>query len=1418
MSGFTFGAPRVTPGGRDAASSNAISGLTVQAQHPRLNVILKGLQKRDPQTKARSIDELSRFVEEGDIKHDAATQHEVLQCFLQLLPALVVEDERRIRQNSYNLIGQLITLMGKRSAFAMRDIAPVWATGAHDLDRVVARTAKETFDKCFTSTEKRSKFFEAFREHIVQTARTNAFHRPSESLSDPRFVKQEETRFRFANLVCSSMHLLADLLDEKMAAEVLDEQQLWSHTIADDTSIVSSSIRLVSSAFDCIPELLDKHLEQVTKTLAKIIGRADVTIVDAISLLPLLSRQRAECFDDMTRKSLSSRLVKFLEQGNLIHMTATSWTLLAETATHVELLQVPFYQAVQRVKGPTQRDAQLIAIKLYAQARSTSGVDEQIAVLFRGILQQKTPLPVTKLYLESLLGTKASEEDRCKFATIAVEELTEHLRQPQSRLPPDSFVLITQSALPHVDAETRASFLREAGEQTASLPLQLALAKTSSLDDICKSSLAESLRTRLEKLFADGTDDRALSSLITSLYSASDKSRLTALLRKIEFKNPEQALLILKGLPHGWEEDSIATAGLALSSPEVALVLLAHAKLRDDQLATAIDSLPDSADPSIILASFTSSPCQLQIRRVATDESHKLSHQLARAILVSVGAEQVRWLQQWKDEDIGSFEKLQRQVCRLIEDDTISFSIIRDSRLKLASMLEPGLASLGTDVPWLPQNEAAWLFSALAPFQVQVSERPFDESIIACRLRRAAYFGDSLLISDERRWEVLQAKVLLQVAEYFSLPIIRDIDTDDTERIDNSAETAASSLMDDAEKLRDAIARLQEITAVQLLDAHVVYGLLSQSSDIADRLESLCTDIDPLKTTPLGGAVLCLVLPPGSAWSSKWRSRIASTLDRSLSPQTLPLMDLLMPDFPEDALNMQVQRVTLLSKDLAKLTKTPSLSAPDTFHLLRIWLKLVQRLQQQNGSFWSAVIDWTAELLSSLTSTPDSLARRLVLFKLLAWLNRHAGRNDDLSELWEERRGELQLSTMRLFLLGMETTIIGDVAYEQLAHAAIQALDGLDGADLRNTDQDILLVCQSFFTGGKDVQTLAYKLLLPIVQAHRQNLVIETALTPDFGDLEVDLLPELKSLLLEAPTSLESSSSELDADLRGYLYAWDLAMEYYSGSHSRLKGALTDSLLACDKVHDLLGVVMLLLLDGTTKRKAVLENLDFASLRPIEVDLENESLYLPARLYYLCLLNMPAATRSWSMSLRDRQLSAQIESLTSKFFAGSVIEAVVAPVKEPVNVKALSSEDIEVRLLDGGREIITSYELDDQKLEMAIRLPSTYPLRNIAVEGLKRVGVKDNQWRAWILASQAVLTAQGGSVLEAIRLFQQNAKLHFEHVQECSICFSILSPENQTPSKQCATCKNLFHGSCLFKWFKSSSQSKCPLCRTSFAF
>ena len=77
---------------------------------------------------------------------------------------------------------------------------------------------------------------------------------------------------------------------------------------------------------------------------------------------------------------------------------------------------------------------------------------------------------------------------------------------------------------------------------------------------------------------------------------------------------------------------------------------------------------------------------------------------------------------------------------------------------------------------------------------------------------------------------------------------------------------------------------------------------------------------------------------------------------------------------------------------------------------------------------------------------------------------------------------------------------------------------------------------------------------------------------------------------------------------------------------------------------------------------------------------------------------------------------------------------------------------------------------------------------------------------------------QNGSVLDGLTVWKNNVDKRFEGVEECYICFYVLHGANhQLPKLACKTCKKKFHSACLFKWFSTSNNSTCPLCRNLFS-
>jgi hypothetical protein len=85
-------------------------------------------------------------------------------------------------------------------------------------------------------------------------------------------------------------------------------------------------------------------------------------------------------------------------------------------------------------------------------------------------------------------------------------------------------------------------------------------------------------------------------------------------------------------------------------------------------------------------------------------------------------------------------------------------------------------------------------------------------------------------------------------------------------------------------------------------------------------------------------------------------------------------------------------------------------------------------------------------------------------------------------------------------------------------------------------------------------------------------------------------------------------------------------------------------------------------------------------------------------------------------------------------------------------------------------------------MEIAIRLPADYPLHGVEIKDIRRVGVTEAKWRAWLLAVQQVMTSRDGMVLDALTLFKRNVSLHFEGVVDCAI---VSSPHPQYLVSSC---------------------------------
>lgn len=115
------------------------------------------------------------------------------------------------------------------------------------------------------------------------------------------------------------------------------------------------------------------------------------------------------------------------------------------------------------------------------------------------------------------------------------------------------------------------------------------------------------------------------------------------------------------------------------------------------------------------------------------------------------------------------------------------------------------------------------------------------------------------------------------------------------------------------------------------------------------------------------------------------------------------------------------------------------------------------------------------------------------------------------------------------------------------------------------------------------------------------------------------------------------------------------------------------------------------------------------------------------------------------MDCKDRQLSNAFAGYTATYFSPILISAELSNVKCSANGggrEKLEDEAVTIKIAHAISEVSLVYTVDDQQLEMTVKIPAEYPLKQVEVRDVKRVGVAEDKWRGWLFAAQQIITTQ----------------------------------------------------------------------------
>lgn len=585
-------------------------------------------------------------------------------------------------------------------------------------------------------------------------------------------------------------------------------------------------------------------------------------------------------------------------------------------------------------------------------------------------------------------------------------------------------------------------------------------------------------------------------------------------------------------------------------------------------------------------------------------------------------------------------------------------------------------------------------------------------------------------------------------------------------------------------------------------------------------------------------------------------SRLASTPPSRANTEGSKLLRLaiaIAPPLDSDTVFVPPQRVTFLLQGLQKWMASDE-DFDDSLNTLLAELlihivPLVQDLSGSHHDFFYDLIESNLEVITSLDdeTTIVSLYHTLRLLDLMVDLS---SRNAVLQEAWSQHE-EAVLDLIKPIFISLAST----------PGAAARTESVLSSRDLSSVIKEMtadLLVGivrlnqVHFFTSGEErstlchllqspmraVQSAAYRLLSTSIRSSVKELVFESALEKE-GEESVSIKIEPVQLLEAVRASLDVTAEDLEEESDGqvnrqvmaYLLAWLAILEHFEEASVQLKSIYASQLQSEGLIGASLLPTLFGLLEPQRSRRGIASGSQGSSgpfnpdrylideLFLDELDPRDSSSIrqLATHLYFRCLLYTPNMVREWFLTIKDRQLSLGVAQFTSRHCSPLIATRELSHLRQPEALERLQDEAMSIRVL-ASQEVVATYTVDEHPMEIAIKIPSDYPLHGIEVRDIKRVGVSEAQWRAWLLAVQQLIVGpQSGLVVDALMLFKRNAEAKFSGFEgaECSICYSIISPTDRSlPTKPCKTCSNKFHSSCLYKWVQTSGSSTCPLCRS----
>ncbi|GME24287.1 Zinc finger RING-type protein [Neofusicoccum parvum] len=1321
-------------------------------------VAFKNLSKKDSTTKAKALEDLQSTIASSP----ASVEEAVLEAWL-----------------AHTVQGQIAAACGKRIAKHMPKVVGAWLSGLYDNDKSVSLAAQASFSSVFSTPEKMHNLRKAFQQQILEYCRNVIDKESSNTLSDERNTSPDDAEAKYSRVIASSIAVIASLLTELSPEELGKEQssyeeamqdgRIWDFSSYSDPAVRRAIHRLLRTCMAKQREALSAHLSTISKSYLSTALNSDQTgsayefsetLVALTTIFPTVWTEHYTS----KKTPVTKRLRQFLKRGSQGGPTHY-WDNVNKIITRLpkEVLPSDSAEAVEILSA--------IRSGIISKDEPRSNLGAAYTAYFN----------VTAALSASFPG----EEQQKLLAEMVLPLILQYIKPSQETATwvvpgPQATKLISQALeIPGVPLVLEAQW-----EQATNVLVE----------DMKTSLPAQSKDYDASQRQVNEVGQR-WAAVASKLLEKDPPPNTRDLLARSSSQVIKEALELLNS--RNDLTQSLSVSGKAQN----ALQGLTNIVQQNPDLLRRYVPTPEGSALLQKLVSITENPND-EIAEQATSLENRIKATLSdsnskEALKSSIFDVISRGLVQAAADSVSPSTLVELAKDLLNDTETVDQELLDN----IVPTYDAWQAALKPFLDISPHPTFA-ITNPLGGgvYLVKKGQNPTKVPILEkISLERQAQLYKHLLLTVQLTNDNVSRATSNDIFNVYNphtendvVEVIADIQALITTWTSSSAAGWSEDASSESSFVRAALDSLRESSK----------GLASESFYNARAYASVTSELIEMH-----------------GWPSKETASMEETLKeirRSNGLRQLVLLNIIVANQDGITDTIAKQRLVFFVKHLTgwlELQDDESIPLTVRSEVYRAFSLLLPLMKDIYGEHWENILNSLTSFWSSAGHFKDQglgyeeaipcIHASLKLYSTLRALQADEDPNEDLVEIWKSSQPAVSQGLIELL---KQSEGLDDYNHQPLKivnELLSRQISSISGTQLENTEEQA-----------------AFDILHKQIPAAQEEISVNAALEKTTAQLPDELL----SLVLEPPSKEVISGWDFNRamplDLRGYLFSWLLIFDHFTNSSYKVKTDYIEHLQKEGHVPQLLDFLAEFL--GHTKGRPIdISKFDVAQYDPHATDTPlADARYLAAHLYFLTLQHLPSLAKSWWIDCKSRQTVLAVESWTERFISPHIITAALSAVSEWANSQdnAAADEALTIKVNQRGKEITAGYEVDEQFMTIVIRLPPTYPLAPVVVEGVNRVAVSEQKWQSWLRNCQGVVTFSNGNLVDGLISWRRNVVGALKGQTECAICYSIISADKQLPSKRCGTCKNLFHTSCLYKWFKSSNASSCPLCRNPFNY